>query len=291
MTADFIQFVLSGLTAGSTYALAALGFMLVYNASGVINFAQGEYIMIGGTVAAALYAAGLPLAVAAAIAIAVAVVCGLLTYAIAIHPARNASVVTLIIITLGVSLILRGLAQIVFGKGVLSLPPFSGETPIQIAGATVLPQSLWIFGVSGLLVALLAGFFAFSKYGKAILAVAYNRLAAQLVGISPSATLLAGFVLAAVLGSVGGTLVTPLTYTSYDAGILLGLKGFVAATLGGLGSGLSAVLGGLLLGLLEALTAGYLSSAYKDATAFVLVLLVLFVRPRGLFGAASSERV
>jgi branched-chain amino acid transport system permease protein len=144
---------------------------------------------------------------------------------------------------------------------------------------------------TGVIVAALAVFFGRTRRGKAILATAHNRLAAELVGVDVVKVLAASFALAAALGAVGGILVAPIATTSYDAGIMLGLKGFVAATLGGLGSGVGAVAGGLMLGLIETYTAGYLSSAYKDAVPFVLVLIVLVVRPRGLLGLGPSTRV
>lgn len=291
MFAELLQFLFSGLTVGATYALAALGFVLIYNASGVINFAQGEFIMLGGMAAVALTGLGLPLPLSIVLAVAIASLAGALIDKLAIAPAGQADVVQLIIITIGASLVIRGLVQIVLGKGTHALPPFSGETPIVIAGATLLPQSLWVVGVTAVVVALLGWFFGRMPLGKAMLATAYNKLAAELVGINTRSVLLLSFLLSGALGGMGGILVAPLTYTSYDAGIMLGLKGFVAATLGGLGSGLGAVVGGLLLGLLEALTAGYISSAYKDAMPFVLILLVLFFMPSGLFGAKAIDRV
>jgi len=287
----FLQFLFSGLTVGATYALAALGFSIIYNASGVINFAQGEFIMLGGMAAAALVQLGLPLAPAIAIAVPAVAVVGLLVEKFAIEPARNAQVVTLIIITIGASLFIRGLVQIGLGKGSHALPSFSGDTPIAIGGATLLPQSVWALGVTVLIVAALAWFFTRTLVGKAMLATSHNKLAAQLVGINTKTMLLLSFGLSAALGALGGILVAPITGTAYDVGIMLGLKGFVAATLGGLGSGVGAIAGGLLLGILEAMTAGYVSSAYKDAMPFVLILLVLFFLPRGLFGAQVTDRV
>lgn len=291
MLAQFVQFLLSGLTAGAIYALAALGFAIIYNASGVINFAQGEFIMLGGMSAVALAGLGLPLPLAIVLAVVATAVVGLLIEKLAIEPAGRADVVPLIIITIGASLVVRGLVQVTLGKGTHALPAFSGEAPLNIAGATLLPQSLWVVGVSALVVAGLGAFFGHTRQGKAMLATAHNRLAAELVGISTRSVLMLSFVLSGALGAVGGILVTPITYTSYDVGIMLGLKGFVAATLGGLGSGLGAVVGGLLLGVLEALTAGYVSSAYKDAMPFVLILLVLFFMPSGLFGKRATDRV
>ena len=291
MTAQFLQFFFSGLTIGATYALAALGFSIIYNASGVINFAQGEFIMLGGMAAALMTSQGMPLPLAIAIAVAAAALGGLLVEKLAIEPAKNAEVVTLIIITIGASLFIRGLVQVTLGKGTHALPAFSGDQPIEVLGATLLPQSLWVLGVTMVIVAVLAWFFTRTLQGKAMLATSHNKLAAQLVGINTKAILLASFGLSAALGALGGILVAPITNTSYDVGIMLGLKGFVAATLGGLGSGAGAIVGGLLLGLVEAMTAGYISSSYKDAVPFVLILVVLFFMPRGLFGAKVTDRV
>jgi branched-chain amino acid transport system permease protein len=291
MLAEFLQFLFSGLTVGATYALAALGFAIIYNASRVINFAQGEFIMLGGMSAVALTGLGIPLSVAIVLAIAVAGAVGALIEKFAIEPAGRADVVPLIIITIGASLVVRGLVQVVLGKGTHALGAFSGEKPFVIAGATLLPQSLWVMGVATLVVAALGWFFGYTRLGKAMLATSHNTLAAELVGINTRSVLLLSFVLSGALGAVGGILLAPITYTSYDVGIMLGLKGFVAATLGGLGSGMGAVVGGLLLGVLEAMTAGYISSAYKDAMPFVLILLVLFFMPNGLFGAKTIDRV
>jgi branched-chain amino acid transport system permease protein len=291
MLAEFLQFLFSGLTIGATYALAALGFAIIYNASRVINFAQGEFIMLGGMSAVALTGLGIPLSVAIVLAIVVAGAVGALIEKFAIEPAGRADVVPLIIITIGASLVVRGLVQVFLGKGTHALGAFSGEKPFVIAGATLLPQSLWVMGVATLVVAALGWFFGYTRLGKAMLATSHNTLAAELVGINTKSVLLLSFVLSGALGAVGGILLAPITYTSYDVGIMLGLKGFVAATLGGLGSGMGAVVGGLLLGVLEAMTAGYISSAYKDAMPFVLILLVLFFMPSGLFGAKTTDRV
>ncbi len=288
---QFLQLLFSGLTVGATYALAALGFSIIYNASGVINFAQGEFIMLGGMIAAVLTASGIALPLAIVAAIAVVALVGLLVDKLAVEPARDADITSIIIITIGVSMIVRGVVEVTLGKGNHTLPHFSGDKPIALMGATILPQSLWVMAVTVIVVIALALFFGRTRLGKGILATAHNRLAAQLVGVNVKNVLLTSFGLSAALGAIGGILVTPIATTSYDAGIMLGLKGFVAATLGGLGSGLGAVAGGVILGLIEAFTAGYVSSAYKDAVPFVLVLVILLVRPRGLFGLGPSTRV
>lgn len=291
MLAQFLQFLFSGITVGATYALAALGFTLIYNASNVINFAQGEFIMLGGMLAVVFAQAGLPLPAALLLAILLPAVVGVLIEKLAIEPVKGAETVTLIIITIGASLVIRGIIQVVLGKGTYTLPSFSGETPIEILGATLLPQSLWVLGVTALVVVALWYFFNRTLQGKAMLATSVNRLAAELVGINTGWVLFMSFAMSAALGALGGILITPITLTSYDVGIMLGLKGFVAAVVGGLGNGLGAVVGGLLVGILEAMGAGYVSSAYKDAIPFVLILFILFFMPRGLFGGKSTDRV
>jgi branched-chain amino acid transport system permease protein len=289
--AEFLQFAFSGLTVGAVYALVALGFTLIYNASDVVNFAQGDFVMIGGMSTVFLYATGVPLPLAAIIAILTAVIVGLLLHRLAIEPARGASPVTLIIITIGASMFIRGVAQIVFDKQFHQLPAFSGDRPIEILGATLLPQSLWVLG-GGL--AVFVGLWLFLErtlIGKAVLATAANRLGARLVGINTAVILAIAFGVSAAIGALAGVLATPITLTRFDLGTIMTLKGFAAAMLGGMGSPLGAVVGGLLLGLIEAFGAGYISSVYKDGFSFIAILVVLFVMPRGLFGGRSVERV
>jgi len=247
--------------------------------------------MIGGMAAVSFVGLGLPLPLAALAAIGCATLVGLALAKLAVEPARGASVVTLIIITIGASILLRGLASLVWDKRIHPLPAFSGERPIDIAGATIVPQSLWVIGVTAVCVCLLWWFFNRTLTGKAMLAVSHNRFAAQLMGVSVRRVLLASFGLAAALGALAGILIAPITFTAWDVGVMLGLKGFAAAMLGGLGSGPGAVLGGLALGILESLGAGYLSSAYKDVIAFAIILAVLVFMPGGLLGKRSAERV
>ncbi len=291
MSAQLLQFLFAGLTAGAVYALVALGFSIIYNASQVINFAQGEFVMIGGMATVSFLHLGLPLPLAALAAVAATTLVAAALDKLAIEPARGASVVTLIIITIGASILLRGLAAIVWDKNLHALPAFSGDKPIAVGGATLLPQSLWVLGASLAILAALWWFFNRTLAGKAMLATSHNRLAAQLAGIEVRRVLLASFGLSGALGALAGILIAPITFTSWDVGVMLGLKGFAAAILGGLGSGPGAVLGGLALGLAEALAAGYVSSAYKDVIAFVILLAVLVLMPGGLLGQRAVERV
>jgi branched-chain amino acid transport system permease protein len=289
--AEFVQFAFAGLTIGAVYALVALGFTIIYNASDVVNFSQGEFVMLGGMTTVFLGLWGLPLPVAALGAIIVTVVVGLLLHRLAIEPARGASAVTLIIITIGASIFLRGLAQVVYDKQFHRLPSFSGDDPIRLLGASILPQSLWVLGGAVVIVTGLWAFMNRTLIGKALVATAANRLAAKLVGIDTSIIMALSFGLSAAIGAIAGLLITPITLTSYDAGTMLALKGFAAAMLGGMGNPIGAVVGGIVVGLLEAFSAGYISSSYKDAVAFIVILAVLFVAPNGLFGRAKVERV
>ncbi|HEX9182820.1 MAG TPA: branched-chain amino acid ABC transporter permease [Burkholderiales bacterium] len=292
MSAQLVQFLLTGLTVGAIYALVALGFAIIYNASHVINFAQGEFVMIGGMATAAFVESGLPLLVAAPLAVGGATLVGIALEKLAVEPARGAPVVTLIIITIGASIFLRGLASLIWDKKIHSVPSFSGETPIRFGGATLLPQTLWVLGATVVTVALLWWFFNRTLTGKAILAVSHNRLAAQLMGISVRRVLLVSFGLSAALGALAGVLIAPISFTTWDVGVMLGLKGFAAAILGGMGSGPGAIVGGLALGLIESLGAGYLSSAYKDVFAFIIILAALIFLPDGLAGRRrATERV
>ncbi len=291
MSADLLQFLIAGVTVGACYGLVGVGFSIIYNASQVINFAQGEFVMIAGLGTTSLLAAGMPYAVAIALGVLITVLVGVVLEALAIAPARQSSVVTLIIITVGASIFLRGAAELVWGRNFRSLPPFSGAEPIALGGAVIQPQSLWVLGGTAISVVLLSLFFAATRSGKAMLATACNPSVALLLGIDTRAVLRLSFAIAALLGGIAGVLIAPISLTYTDVGVMLGLKGFCAAILGGLGNPFGAVVGGLIVGVTEALTAGYLSSAYKDAVAFVMILVVLIVMPRGLFGAKVGERV
>jgi len=283
------QFILSGMTTGGTYALIALGFSLVYNATGVINFAQGEFVMLGGMVtAASMTAWGLPLWLAALVGIAVTTVVGVVLDRAAIRPARNASIVVLIIITVGASIFLRGLASIIWGPDERPVPAFSGNAPIAVLGASITPQSLWVMGATLVTAVAMWVIFEYAVVGKAMRACAINAHAAQLCGIELSRMISWSFALAAAIGAIAGIVLAPITMTQYNVGTMLGLKGFCAAILGGLGNGLGAILGGLVLGVLEALGAGLVSSQYKDAIAFIVLIAVLLIRPSGILGGDTG---
>jgi branched-chain amino acid transport system permease protein len=289
---QLIQYILSGLSTGAIYALIGFGFAIIYNSTSIINFAQGEFVMLGGmTTVFFISAMKFPLPLAIAASIPVATVIGALFEFLAIRPLKNATPLTLVIITIGGSILIRGLAMILWGKDTHAMPTFSGDRPIHLLGATILPQHLWIFAITILIIAANRLFFNHSITGKAMRACACNRTAASLVGIDVKRMVLFSFIISSALGSMAGIIIAPLTMTAYDVGIMLGLKGFCAAIIGGMSSGFATVLGGMILGVLESLGAGLISSGYKDAIAFFILLLILFIRPQGLFRKSETERV
>jgi len=288
---EFFQYLITGLTIGSMYGLIGLGIVLVYNASHVVNFAQGDLMMVGGMSAVALLSAGLPLPVALVGGVLVGGLSGLLMFKFTIEPARGAGPLGLVIITLGVGMVLRGAAELAWGQRFYSLPTFSDNETIRIGGVTLVPQSLWVMGIAAVVVILLAYFFSRSLTGKAIVATSLDRDAAILMGINTSRMQLFSFGLAGLLGAVAGVLIAPIAFTYAAAGLMLGLKGFVAAVLGGLGSFRGALVGGLTLGVAESMMAGYGPSDYKDAIAYLLIVVILIFMPRGIFGGMSGERV
>jgi branched-chain amino acid transport system permease protein len=282
--APLLQYLISGLTNGAIYALIALGFGIIYNATTIINFAQGEMVMLGALCAISIYhvSPSLPLAFVGGVAMVTLI--GLVFERLALRPVRDPSPISLIIITVGGAVFIKGVAMLLWGKDPFSLPPFTSNVPIALGPATILPQNLWVLGVGTLLVLFLEAFLRLTLVGKAMRACAYNPRAARLVGISTSRMVQLSFGLSAALGAAGGILIAPLTLGVYDMGTMLGLKGFSAAILGGLGSILGGVLGGLLLGVAESLASGLISSGYRDAVAFLILLVALFIRPQGLLG-------
>lgn len=282
---DFLQYIFAGLTNGAIYALIALGFCVVNNTMGIVNFVQVDFVSLGGMLMfSALFAIGLPMVPGLLLAVAGVAGVAMLIERCGLRPAQSDNHLVLIFLTVGLSIILRGLIKLIWGKNRMALPPLTPDRPVEILGASVLPQTLWILLLTLIAIALLSWFFQRTSLGLSMRAVASNPTAAAVVGIPAGRIRLTSYAIAGALGGLAGVLVTPITTLSYDVGVLLGLKGFAAAILGGFGSFPGAILGGLGLGLLESLSAGYLSSAYKDVVAFVVLLLVLCVRPTGLMG-------
>jgi branched-chain amino acid transport system permease protein len=284
-----LQYLFTGITIGTIYGMVALGFNIIYASTGIINLAQGEFVMLGGMMMVYLTTIiKLPMVAGFFLSIFIVTAIGAAFERAAIHPLKSPSVITLIIITVAASILFKGGAMFAWGKQTFSLPPFSREKPISVMGATILPQALWILGIMGAVVALLILFFGFTLTGKAMRACAANRTAASLVGISVKTMVLLTFALSAGIGAVAGIIITPIALMNYDRGTMLAVKGFSVAVLGGLGSSVGAVLAGFIIGIMESLGAGFISSGYKDAIALVVLLLVLFIKPSGLLG--SRER-
>ncbi|MGQ9512590.1 branched-chain amino acid ABC transporter permease [Thermodesulfitimonas sp.] len=286
---QYIQYLLSGLTTGSIYALIALALVVTFNITGIFNLAIGEFVTIGALTAVSLREAGLPAALAYCIAVLVAGLVGALVERATIHPARNASVLSLIIITIAVSIALRGAALLIWKTHPYTLPPFVSAPPLRLLGASLVLQSLFILGLAVVAVSLLFVFFEFTYIGKAVRAAMINRTAARLVGINPGRLSLFAFTFSGVIAALAGIFITPITMATYDMGFMLGLKGFVAAILGGVTNTTGAIIGGILLGVLEAFAAGAVSSGLKDAIAMVVMIAVLLTRPTGILGSTRNS--
>ena len=289
-SSQILQCIFTGLTVGSIYAIIALGFTIIYNATDIVNFAQGEFVMLGAMIMVTLQTVvGLPVWLALPLSIAAGAIVGALLERLAIRPLRQASILTAIIVTIGASIFLRGVAMIVWGRDAKLLPPFTKGGALFVGQAYIMmPQSLWVLAVTLVVVVGLMAFYSRALVGKAMRAVAINRYGAQLVGISPSRMVFWSFALSGALGAMAGILIAPITFAGYNMGTMLGLKGFAAAIFGGLGSSGGAIVGGIILGLLESFAGGFVSSGYKDAVAFLILLGVLFIKPTGMLGGRAG---
>jgi branched-chain amino acid transport system permease protein len=289
------QYLANGMANGCVYILVAMGFNIIYNSTGIINFAQGEFSMFGGLFAYAFaVSAGLPLPLAVLLAVAGAALIGACMERSMIYPLRRASVLTAIIATIGASIFFKSLGRVLWPNEAYKVPEFTPGS-ISLPGATVPRQFFWVLGLTAVAVVLVYFFFSRTKAGRAMRACSVNRQAASLVGIDVSRMSLYSFLLAAALGGIAGLANAP--YASYSIGLELGVKGFTAAVVGGLGNTFGAVTGGLVLGLLEELIPGFLtvvlgvSTGYKGAVASVLLILVLLLRPQGILGKGMVEKV
>jgi branched-chain amino acid transport system permease protein len=279
------QVVVSGLTLGAIYALIAIGFTIVFSTVRIVNFAHGEFVMAGGVLYAWLNIVHqIPVAVAIPLAIAGCVVLAWLSYELCLAGMNKDNHIAQVMVTLGLGITIKGLAQVFIGKDTQFPPTFTSGTPVAIGSVSIAQQSIWIVGSLAVMLGLLWALLQKTRVGKGMRAVAINHYAAVLMGISPKRAAIIAFALAGLIGGAAGALLAPVASAHYDNGIFLGVKGFAAAILGGLGNPVGAVVGGLILGLTESLTAGYVSSVYKDAVSLVLLLAILLLRPQGLLG-------
>ena len=292
LASQLFQYLITGLTVGSVYAMVAVGFNIIYNVTEIINFAQGEFVMLGGLIMVFFHVAvGLPLILAFPATVILVTLVGMLLDRLAIRPIRRPSVLTLIIATIAASILIKGAAMFIWGKDPYDLPAFSGRNPISFLGAVIQPQYLWVMGFLIITVIVLSIFFDRTIIGKAMSACADNADAASLVGINVKQMILLSFALSAGIGAVAGITVTPISLMEYDRGVMLAIKGFGAAILGGLGSFPGAILGGLIIGSIESFGAGLISSGYKDAFALLVLMAVLFFKPSGIFGDIEISKI
>jgi branched-chain amino acid transport system permease protein len=287
-SALFVQYLVSGLIYGSIYAVIAIGFNIIYNATGIINFAQGEFAMLGAMTASAL-SRKLPLPLALVIAILVATLVGIALERLFLRRVARFGVLRMIITTIGLSLVIRELALALWGESVRTLPFFTGNevSSVSLLGANFSPQIFWVLGATALIVAGLTAFFKLTMMGKAMRGCSASRDGASLCGINPNLMVTIAFGLSAGIGAIAGCVVAPLTQTHYAIGSSLAIKGFTVAAFGGLGDSFAAVVAGLVLGMLESFSIIVVPEAYKDVVSICVLLIVLFAKPSGLFGSRA----
>jgi len=284
-----IQTVISGMGTGIIYGLIGIGFCVIYNASGIVNFAQGMFVMLGGMITHALLThAGLPLALAIPLTVVIAAALGIAVDRLVVQPLwrRNATMFVMILATLAAQIVVERLTLLIAGDQPRTFSGFTSAAPWKIAGIAISPQLVWIAGASLLLVAALALFFARTRTGRAMRACAINREAAALQGIPVSRMLALSFALSAALGAVAGILITPTQYTAFNVGVPFAISGFIAAILGGFGNAAGAFAGGIMLGVAQALAIVLFGAGFKNVAALSILLVFLLARPQGLFGKA-----
>jgi branched-chain amino acid transport system permease protein len=290
---QLLQLLISGLSQGCIYGLIALGFVLIYKATETVNFAQGELMMLGafaGLVASAWF--GLPYWVALLLAVLVMVVLGMAVERLVLRPILGQPAFAIVMVTIGVGYVARGLVTMVPGVGTetYTLPtPFKDEL-VRAGGLIISAEHLVVIGATVVLCLLLFGLFRFTRIGVAMQAASQNQLAAYYMGIPVKR--LNGLIwgISAAVAAVAGVLLAPITFVHANMGFI-GLKAFPAAVIGGFGSLPGAILGGLVIGLVESLAGFYLPEGFKDIAAYVVVLLMLVIKPNGLFGETMRKKV
>lgn len=284
---DLIPVLLvNGVVFGAIYSINAVGIGIIYNTTGIINFAQGEFGMLGGMLTYALYSKlklPLPLAILGAVVATVAI--GLLMERIAIRPLwrRGAKDWSFVFILFAAGTIIPNLVMLAIGRDPYAFPAFTDAESIHLGKVTLTMQALWVIGVTLAIAIALQGFFNHTLIGKAMKATAVNRRAAAWMGVPVESVLALSFGLAALLGAIGGVVCTPLISTQFDAGSALTLKGFAAAIIGGMGNVRGAIVGGVAIGVLEALSTAFISSTYSDAFTYAILIAILLLWPSGFF--------
>ena len=289
---ELAQSLVNGVGIGLVYGLIAIGFCVIYNASGIVNFAQGVFVMLGGMFTHALLTRlGLPIAIAALISIVLVALVGMLVQILIISPMwkRNAPLFAIILATLAVQLLIEQIVILTMGDQPRTYPEFSLGGPLMLGPIAIDYQLFWILGCGALMVILLTLFFNKTRAGRALRACSQNREAAALLGIPVGAMLMLSFALSAALGAAAGILITPTQYTAYSVDGPFGINGFIAAIIGGFGSAPAALVGGVLLGVVQSGAIVVFGAGYKNVVALTILLIVLLFFPRGLFGGLGKR--
>lgn len=290
----FSYLLMSGVTTGALYALVALGFVVVNKATGTINFAQGEFFMLAGFVAWMLHVQlGIDYLLTFGLAVAFGFLLGCLTDRIAFRPIAKSDVVSLVLATVGIAFVLKGVARLIWGgkADYLAFPPITSPNPIMIGNVMVIPQQLAVLAGTAVILVAFAAFFRLTRTGKMMQATADNAKAATLVGIRIESVYTMAFGTGAAIAAAAAVLTAPLTLLYPDIGFAFFVKGFAAAVLGGLTSLPGAVIGGLLIGVIESMAGGYIHSSVMEVSPFVVIMIVLVLRPSGLLGLQRTRSV
>ena len=286
---QILQQLIQGLSLGSIYGLVALGYVLIYQAWGVLNFAQGEVCAIGAFSLLVLHVElGMPVILAMPLAIIVSMIVGYIIEFLSFRPLENAKDMSKLIATIGVSICVRNLLRVIFGADAFAFPSIFGDKPFHVGGLILVPQNLWntVFGFG--LVILLNLFLKKTRVGKSMRATAQDKEAARLMGVNVRASLTGTFVIASAIGAIAGMLLAPVYLFNANIGATIGTKGYAAAVLGGLDFASGAMVGGIILGIAECLAVAFGSSAYQSAIAYIVLFLVLILKPSGIMSKKKT---
>jgi branched-chain amino acid transport system permease protein len=285
------QAIVSGVALGSVYALIAQGYYVTFTTTETVNFAQGEFLMVGAlTSYTLLVLSGMNFLVALVVVIVLMAVMGVVVERVAIRPLRQLLSVGWILSTVGVSVILRQFAEIYWGREQKRVPSMFGDTPIFVGGTGIFPQEIFVILASLLTMAALLFFLKRSTFGKALQAVAFNPAAAGLMGINVRQMVVVAYIISSILAGIAGMLVAPIIFAHAEMGALLGLKAFAAAIIGGIENPIGILVVGIGLGIAEFIAAG-INASFRDAATFLILILLLAWRPQGLFRRVTAEKV
>jgi branched-chain amino acid transport system permease protein len=287
---QWLQLLISGIVTGAIYGLVGLGYVTIYRTSRVVNFAQGSFVMLGALITySLLHDAGFPFWLSGIVAVAVVVAIAVAMYFLVIAPIIKVSLVSMILVTIGVSLLLENLALVKWGGYGLGIPGFPGDRTLHVWRVTFEVQNIWVIAVATVLFTGLWLLSNRTRVGKQMTATASDPLSAALSGISTTRMVVLAFAISAAIGAIGGICVGSISPMAYSTGGMLGLAGFIAAIVGGWGSSSGAIVGGLTVGIAESLASGFLPGGYRSAVAYVLLIIILYFRPSGILGKGAAE--